>query len=29
VSGEEGLKALKIVRGIYESSATGRWVEVG
>jgi predicted dehydrogenase len=29
VSGEEGLKALRIVRGIYESSATGRWVEVG
>lgn len=28
VSGEEGLKALKIVRGIYESSATGRWVDV-
>ncbi len=28
VSGEEGLKALRIVRGIYESSATGRWVEV-
>lgn len=28
VSGEEGLKALKIVRGIYESSATGKWVEV-
>lgn len=29
VSGEEGLKALKIVLGIYESSTTGRWVEVG
>ncbi len=28
VSGEEGLKALKIVLGIYESSATGRWIEV-
>ncbi len=28
VSGEDGLKALKIVLGIYESSATGRWVEV-
>lgn len=28
VSGEEGLKALKIVLGIYESSATGRWVDV-
>ncbi len=28
LSGEEGLKALKIVRGIYESSATGRWVDV-
>jgi predicted dehydrogenase len=28
VSGEEGLKALGIVLGIYESSATGRWVEV-
>lgn len=29
VTGEEGLKALKIVLGIYESSATGRWVDVG
>ena len=28
VSGEEGLKALKIILGIYESSATGRWVDV-
>jgi predicted dehydrogenase len=28
VSGEEGLKALKIVLGIYESSATGKWVDV-
>ena len=28
VSGEEGLKALRIVLGIYESSATGRWVDV-
>jgi predicted dehydrogenase len=29
VSGEEGLKALKIVLGIYESSASGKWVDVG
>jgi len=29
VSGEEGLKALRIVLGIYESSATGRWEDVG
>jgi predicted dehydrogenase len=29
VSGEEGLKALKLVLGIYESSARGTWVEVG
>jgi predicted dehydrogenase len=29
LGGEEGLKALKVVLGIYESSATGRWVEVG
>jgi len=29
VSGEEGLKALMIVLGIYRSSATGRWVDVG
>ncbi len=28
VSGEEGLKALKIVLGIYQSSATGRWIDV-
>jgi predicted dehydrogenase len=28
VSGEEGLKALKIVLGIYESSASGKWVDV-
>lgn len=28
VSGEEGLKALRIVLGIYESSATGKWVDV-
>ncbi len=28
VGGEEGLKALKIVLGIYESSATGKWVDV-
>jgi len=28
LSGEEGLKALKIVLGIYQSSAAGTWVEV-
>ena len=28
VSGEEGLKALRIVLGIYESSAKRQWVEV-
>jgi predicted dehydrogenase len=29
LSGEEGLKALRIILGIYESSASGTWVEVG
>lgn len=28
VTGEEGLKSLRIVLGIYESSATGKWVDV-
>jgi len=28
VNGEEGLKALQIVLGIYESSAKGQWVEL-
>jgi predicted dehydrogenase len=28
VSGEEGLQALKIVLGIYESSASGRWIAI-
>ncbi len=28
VHGEEGLKSLRIVLGIYESSQTGRWVEL-
>ena len=29
VSGEEGLKALQIVLGIYESSAKRQWIELG
>lgn len=29
VSGEEGLKALRIILGIYESSEKGRWVDLG
>jgi predicted dehydrogenase len=28
VNGEEGLKALRIVLGIYESSAKGQWIEM-
>lgn len=28
VNGEEGLKALRIVLGIYESSGRGRWIEL-
>jgi predicted dehydrogenase len=28
VNGEEGLKSLQIVLGIYESSAKGQWIEL-
>lgn len=28
VTGEEGLKALKIIKGIYQSSEMGKWVEI-
>ncbi len=28
VTGEEGLKALRIILGIYESSEKGRWVDL-
>jgi predicted dehydrogenase len=29
LSGEEGMKALRIILGVYESSARGSWVDVG
>jgi predicted dehydrogenase len=28
INGEEGLKALRIVLGIYESSAKGQWIDL-